>query len=32
VDRALAEAIDDGRLTLIGDNQAGQPLFDAVRI
>jgi hypothetical protein len=27
---ALAEAIDDGRLTVTGDDQAGQRLFDAV--
>lgn len=32
VDRALTKAINDGRLTITGDNQAGQRLFDAVRI
>jgi DNA-binding HxlR family transcriptional regulator len=32
VDRALTKAINDGRLTLTGDDQAGQRLFDAVRI
>lgn len=31
-DRALASAIDDGLLTLTGDDQAGKRLFDAVRI
>jgi len=31
VDRALNKAISDGRLTLTGDIQAGQRLFDAVR-
>jgi DNA-binding HxlR family transcriptional regulator len=31
-DRALTKAINDGRLTITGDNQAGQRLFDAVRI
>jgi HxlR-like helix-turn-helix protein len=32
VDRAtLTTAINDGRLTITGDNQAGQRLFDAVR-
>jgi DNA-binding HxlR family transcriptional regulator len=30
--RALTKAINDGRLTITGDNQAGQRLFDAVRI
>lgn len=32
VNRALTKAIKDGRLTITGDNQAGQRLFDAVRI
>jgi DNA-binding HxlR family transcriptional regulator len=32
VDAALTKAINDGRLTITGDNQAGQRLFDAVRI
>jgi DNA-binding HxlR family transcriptional regulator len=32
VDRALTKAIDDGRLTITGDNRAGQRLFDAARI
>jgi DNA-binding HxlR family transcriptional regulator len=32
VSRALTKAIKDGRLTITGDNQAGQRLFDAVRI
>ena len=31
-DRALTKAINDGRLTITGDDQAGQRLFDAVRI
>ena len=30
-DRALTKAINDGRLTITGDNQAAQRLFDAVR-
>jgi DNA-binding HxlR family transcriptional regulator len=32
VDRALTKAINDGLLTITGDNQAGQRLFGAVRI
>jgi DNA-binding HxlR family transcriptional regulator len=32
VDRALTRAIKVGRLTISGDNQAGQRLFEAVRI
>ncbi len=32
VDRALTKAIKDGRLTVTGDDRAGQRLFDAVRI
>jgi DNA-binding HxlR family transcriptional regulator len=32
VDWALTKAISDGRLTIIGDNEAGQRLFDALRI
>ena len=32
VDGALAEAVRDGRLTITGDSQAGQRLFEAVRI
>jgi DNA-binding HxlR family transcriptional regulator len=31
-DRALAEAINDGQLTITGDEQAGRRLFDAARI
>jgi DNA-binding HxlR family transcriptional regulator len=31
-DRALTEAVNDGRLTITGDKQAGQRLFDAVRL
>jgi DNA-binding HxlR family transcriptional regulator len=31
-DQTLTEAIDDGRLTITGNSQAGQRLFDAVRI
>jgi DNA-binding HxlR family transcriptional regulator len=31
-DRALAKAITDTRLTITGDGEAGQRLFDAVRI
>jgi hypothetical protein len=29
--QALTDAIDDGRLTITGDDQAGQRLFDAAR-
>jgi DNA-binding HxlR family transcriptional regulator len=32
VDRALTRAVNDGRLTITGDKQAGRRLFDAVRI
>jgi ubiquinone biosynthesis protein UbiJ len=32
VDQALTKAINDGRLTITGDNEAGRRLFDAVRI
>ena len=32
VDRAVTKAIKDGRLIITGDAQAGQRLFDAVRI
>jgi DNA-binding HxlR family transcriptional regulator len=32
VEQALTKAINDGRLTITGDDQAGQRLFDAVRI
>jgi DNA-binding HxlR family transcriptional regulator len=32
VDRALTKAIEDGRLTITGDSQAGQRLFEAVQI
>jgi hypothetical protein len=32
VDRALAEAVKDGRLAITGDDQAGRRLFDAVRV
>jgi DNA-binding HxlR family transcriptional regulator len=32
VDRAFSEAVDDGRLAITGDRQAGQRLFDAVQI
>jgi putative sterol carrier protein len=31
-DRALTKAINEGRLTISGDKQAGKRLFDAVRI
>jgi DNA-binding HxlR family transcriptional regulator len=31
-DQTLTDAINDGRLTITGDSQAGQRLFDAVRI
>lgn len=32
VDGALIDAINDGRLTVMGDDRAGRRLFDAVRI
>jgi ubiquinone biosynthesis protein UbiJ len=31
-DQELTQAINDGHLAITGDNQAGQRLFDAVRI
>ena len=31
-DQSLTQAINDGQLAITGDNQAGQRLFDAVRI
>lgn len=31
VDRALTEAVSGGRLTITGDNHAGQRLFEAIR-
>jgi DNA-binding HxlR family transcriptional regulator len=31
-ERALTQAIDDGRLTITGNTQAGQRLFDAVQV